>query len=104
MILQRFIRTIIIHPLQSSTQRKNLDKEKQDDYKTNVEIFEINFDAMKMNFIKNDNLTMHTFETREINKGYLHPFAPKFIYIDLAKISKKYYNKEKLSKLERLAL
>ncbi len=86
------------------TFEKNLDKEKQDDYKTNVEIFEINFDVMKMSFIKDDNLTIHTFETREINNGYLHPFAPKFIYVDLAKISKKYYNKEKLSKLERLVL
>ena len=69
-----------------------------------IEVYEINFDAMKMGFIGDDELTMHTFETREIHKGYPHPYAPKIIYIDLAKIKKKYYNKEKLDEIERLAL
>ena len=41
---------------------------------------------------------------QEKSKGYLHPYSPKIIYIDLFKIEKKYYNKREINALEKLML
>ena len=69
-----------------------------------TEVIEINFDYMKIPFIKEDELSVHEFRMQEKSKGYLHPYSPKIIYIDLFKIEKKYYNKREINALEKLML